>query len=101
METLITGSSVLISLEEHLNLSGDTARCLRRGAPRLLKPAMCTAGLGPPAHDSRGIDWKVVHQHYMLVRVLGGSKVVKEAGRDSRNQQHNDDIAIPLLFLRM
>ena len=44
METLITGNSVLISLEEHLNLSGNTARCLRIGTPMFL---MYTAGLGP------------------------------------------------------
>lgn len=37
METLITGTSVLISLEEHLNLRNDTAGGLRIGAPRLLK----------------------------------------------------------------
>lgn len=63
METLITGDSVLFSLEEHSNLSGDTARCFKIGAPRLL---MCTAGLGLPNHDSRVFDWELIHQHYMV-----------------------------------
>lgn len=44
METLIIGNSVLISLEKHLNLSGSSARCLRKETPVFL---MYTAGLGP------------------------------------------------------
>ena len=38
----------------------------------------------------------------MVSRVLGwgggGSKIVMESGGDSRNQQHGDGIAIPLIF---
>lgn len=76
METLITGDSVLFSLEEHLNLSGDTARCFRIGAPRLLT---CTAGLGLPTHDSRGFAWELIHQHYM-VRPYP-SREIKQSGK--------------------